>query len=56
MTYDVPARLGPFDLSSTDVIVLAAVLPIVIALMIGLRREVAVFLGLVSALALIVYQ
>ncbi|MBY8975131.1 hypothetical protein KHP62_04885 [Rhodobacteraceae bacterium NNCM2] len=54
MRYEVPVKLGSLELSSAEILVLAALVPVAAALMIGVRRDAAVFVGVVSMLAVLV--
>lgn len=53
MTYDVPIKMGPFEFSSIEMVVIAALLPLAIGVLIGMRRETAVIMGVLGALAML---
>ncbi|MEM0921778.1 MAG: hypothetical protein AAGF44_05425 [Pseudomonadota bacterium] len=56
MRYDAPFSFGLGSIASIETIILAAVIPIVIALMLGLNRETAVVAGVLSALTMIAFR
>ncbi|MEM6933273.1 MAG: hypothetical protein AAF526_06740 [Pseudomonadota bacterium] len=52
MKYDAPIKMGPMEFTSMEMVVMAALVPIAIAVLVGLRRETAVIAGVLCALAM----
>ncbi|MEM7237070.1 MAG: hypothetical protein AAF501_04515 [Pseudomonadota bacterium] len=52
MKYDAPIKMGPLEFSSLEMVILAALLPVVIAVLVGLRRDTALIAGILGAIAM----
>ena len=51
-----PATLGPTTLGTLETALIVALVPIVAGLMIGMRRETSVFLGVIGVITLFAVQ